>query len=167
MRGHFVFDVKPSGLLKARFVAGGNTVNSTGIESSMTVVETPNTRILFAIAEANGQEVLIGDLSSAYLHARTREKVYFICGSEWGVNEGCVAIVEKVIYGLVGSANAFHSHSHHSHVFSSMTGLGWTPCEGDQNIWMRRDKANDVYDYIAYYVDDFASHIEESDYNRE
>jgi hypothetical protein len=111
MRCHFVYDVKSDGKFKARFCAGGDSVDSTGVNSAMTVVETPSTRILFVIAEANGQEVLVGDLSSAYLHAYTKEKVYFVCGPEWGPQrEGCVAVVVKAVYGLVGSAHAYHQH---------------------------------------------------------
>jgi hypothetical protein len=111
MRCHFVYDVKSDGKFKAHFCAGGDSVDSTGVNSAMTVVETPSTRILFVIAEANGQEVLVGDLSSAYLHAYTKEKVYFVCGPEWGPQrEGCVAVVVKAVYGLVGSAHAYHQH---------------------------------------------------------
>ena len=120
MRCHFVFDVKADGTFKARFVAGGNSVDSTGIPSSMSVVETAHTRVLFAIAANNGQNVLIGDLASAYLHAKTIEKVFFVCGREWGEYAGRVAIVLKAVYGLVGSAHAYHRH-----VFDVMQSLGW------------------------------------------
>ena len=150
MRCHFVFDVKADGTFKARFVAGGNSVDSTGIPSSMSVVETAHTRILFAITSGNGQNVLIGDLASAYLHANSIEKVFFICGPEWGEYEGRVAIVLKAVYGLVGSAHAYHRH-----VFDVMQGLGWKPCSLANDIWIRKDKEGKLYDYIAFYVDDF------------
>jgi hypothetical protein len=55
MRCHFVFDVKSDGKFKARFCAGGDSVDATGVDSAMTVVETPSTRILFVVAEANSQ----------------------------------------------------------------------------------------------------------------
>jgi len=97
MKGHFVFDVKQDGKFKARFCTGGNLVDATGIESTMTVVDTTNTRILFIIAAANKQETLIGDLSSAYLHAMTPERVYFQCGEEWGAHAGKIAIVKKAV----------------------------------------------------------------------
>jgi hypothetical protein len=151
MRCHFVYDVKSDGKFKARFCAGGDSVDATGIHSAMTVVETPSTRILFVIAEANGQEVLVGDLSSAYLHAYTTEKVFFVCGPEWGPErEGCIAIVVKAVYGLVGSAHAYHQH-----VFETMTSQGWKNSEIDNDIWMRKDKKHGLWDYVAFYVDDF------------
>jgi hypothetical protein len=150
MRCHFVFDVKADGTFKARFVAGGNSVDATNINSAMSVVETAHTRVLFAVAGANNQSVLIGDLASAYLHALTLEKVCFICGPEWGIYEGCIAIVIKAVYGLVGSAHAYHRH-----VFDVMQGLGWKPADLDHNIWRRLDKDGKLYDYIAFYVDDF------------
>ena len=150
MRCHFVFDVKADGTFKARFVAGGNSVDATHIHSTMSVVETAHTRVLFAIAGANNQTVLIGDLASAYLHAHTLEKVFFVCGPEWGIYEGCIAIVIKAVYGLVGSAHAYHRH-----VFDVMQSLGWKPSDLDRNIWWRLDKDGVLYDYIAFYVDDF------------
>jgi len=37
-----------------------------------------------------------------------------------------------------------------------MTRLGWKPSEADdQDIWMRLDEKNGLYDYFAFYVDDF------------
>ena len=154
MRCHFVYDVKADGTFKARFCAGGDTVDSTGVHSAMTVVETTSTKVLFTIAKANKQEVLVGDLSSAYLHAYTQEKVCFFCGPEWGDKEGCWAIVVKAVYGLVGSAHAYHQH-----VFETMTGLGWKSCELDKDIWMRTAHPNSegkvLRDYVAFYVDDF------------
>jgi hypothetical protein len=151
MRCHFVYDVKSDGKFKARFCAGGDSVDATGVHSAMTVVETPNTRILFVTAEANGQEVLVGDLSSAYLHAYTKEKVYFICGPEWGPErEGCVAIVIKAVYGLVGSAHAYHQH-----VFETMSSKGWKCSEIDSDIWLRKDAIHNLWEYVAFYVDDF------------
>jgi hypothetical protein len=116
----------------------------------MSVVETSHTRILFAIAANDNQNVPIGDLASAYLHAYTIEKVYFICGPEWGEFEGCVAIVLKAVYGLVGSAHAYHRH-----VSDVMYSLGWKPSPIANDIWMRLDEEGDLYDYIAFYVDDF------------
>ena len=71
MRYHWVFDVKPDGLFKARLVAGGNTVESTGVERTMSVVQSSSTKILFIVAAGNKQTVLIGDLAAAYLHAKT------------------------------------------------------------------------------------------------
>lgn len=154
MRCHFVFDVKSDGKFKARFCAGGDSVDATGVDSAMTVVETPSTRILFVVAEANAQEVLVGDLSSAYLHAYTKEKVYFICGPEWGKEkEGCIAVVVKAVYGLVGSAHAYHQH-----VFETMSNKGWKCSEIDSDIWMRKAQTSEgtyLWEYVAFYVDDF------------
>ena len=93
---------------------------------------------------------MIGDLASAYLYAKTIEKVYFVCGPEWGTYAGCIAIVLKTVYGLVGSAHAYHRH-----VFDVVQSLGWKPALGAKDIWRRLDKENKLYDYIAFYADDF------------
>jgi hypothetical protein len=73
-----------------------------------------------------------------------------VCGPEWGELAGRVAIVIKAVYGLVGSAHAYHRH-----VFDVMQSLGWKPCPLDNDIWLRKDKEGKLYDYIAFYVDDF------------
>ena len=34
-------------------------------------------------------QVQVGDISNAYLEAKTKEKVYFVAGPEFGPLEGC------------------------------------------------------------------------------
>jgi hypothetical protein len=53
-------------------------------------------RIVFLLAALNGLDVLAADIGNAYLNARTREKVYIICGREFGDdNVGKRAIIVR------------------------------------------------------------------------
>ena len=149
MRCHSVFTAKPDGTFKARFVAGGNTVDTTGVERSMTAMEMSNTRILYLIAKANEMSVSTHDLENGYLQAKTAEHVHFIAGPEFGEREGLIAICVAAIYGLVGSAFSFHRHVH-----SKMSSIGYFQSEGDPNIWMKWDAEFQVYTLAGFYVDD-------------
>ena len=75
VRTHWVFDVKADGTWKARFVAGGDTVDSYGVESSMTMVRSRTIRIMFTQAARDMQRTLVGDLGNAYLHSYTEERL--------------------------------------------------------------------------------------------
>jgi len=157
VRAHWVFDIKPDGTMKARFVAGGDTIDSSGVESSMTMVKSETVRIMFTQAPKDGQRVLVADLGNAYLHSYTEEKVIIELGEEWGEHGGQSVIVRKAIYGLVGSAHAFHQY-----VAKSMLKLGFMRSAGEPDVWLRRRR--NLWDRVALYVDDvvvMSTHPEE------
>ena len=82
---HIVFDVKYQGLRhRARLVAGGNWNVLEHDETYSGVVGMETVRIGFALGELNNLKCCAADVSSAYLHAKTREKVYFVAGPEFG-----------------------------------------------------------------------------------
>ena len=149
MRCHAVFTAKPDGTFKGRFVAGGHTIDTTGVERSMSVMPTPNTRVLFLIAKANDMSTLCADLSNGYLQSETDEVCHFVAGPEFGEDAGKTCVCVKAIYGLVGSAHAFHRHVH-----AKMTELRFRQSEGDPNIWMRLNRDRSMYDLVGFYVDD-------------
>ena len=147
VRCFWVFDIKGDGTLKARWVAGGDGIDSRGVAKSMTVISSVGMRIMFAQGAKDEQQVLSGDLSNAYLHARTRERVCCLLGDEWGEDKGKYAIIIKAIYGLVSSA-----YEYHRYVMAAMLEMGWTSSEAQPDIWIRRN--GDKYDRIGFYVDD-------------
>ena len=147
VRCFWIFDIKGDGTLKARWVAGGDGIDSRGVAKSMTVISSMGMRIMFAQAAKDEQKVLSGDLSNAYLHARTRERVCCLLGDEWGEDKGKYAIIIKAIYGLVSSA-----YEYHNYVMAAMLEMGWTSSEAQPDIWIR--KSGDKYDRIGFYVDD-------------
>ena len=48
------------------------------------VVDHENVRITLFFAEHNDLEAMAADIGNAYLHAKTKEKVYIIAGPEFG-----------------------------------------------------------------------------------
>ena len=79
-----VFDVKQDGRRKARYVAGGHVTGPPIAEKYASVVKSENVRLTFLLAALNNLDLLMGDISNAYLNAFTSEKVFAIAGPEWG-----------------------------------------------------------------------------------
>ena len=73
---------------RARLVAGGNwnVLKHDATYSGVLGMET--VRIGFAVGELNNLKCYAADVSSAYLHGKTQEKVYFIAGPEFGELKG-------------------------------------------------------------------------------
>ena len=146
---HVVYDVKHDGWHKARCVANGNLtdVPLEGVYSG--VVTLRGLRMMVFLAELNGLQTWCTDIGNAYLEALTQEKVYVVAGPEFGTREGHTLVIIKAIYGLRTSGKRWAER------FSAcLREMGFFPCKAEPCIWLRRD--NDVYEYIAVYVDDLA-----------
>jgi hypothetical protein len=97
---HMVFDFKPDFARKARLVAGGHMTDPPACITNASVVSQESVRIAFLIAALNDLDVLSADIGNAYLNARAREKIYVICGPEFGdQNIGRKAIIVRALYG--------------------------------------------------------------------
>ena len=84
-----IFDVKPDGYHKARFVAGGHvTKDIPHQEAYALVIHVKNLQLLFLLSVINNKKLVTGDVSNTYLNARTNEQVYAIAGPEFGQFEG-------------------------------------------------------------------------------
>ena len=79
-----IFDVKPSGLCKARLVAGGHKVDSSHLSTRATVVKGVTVRLLDVITHHFGLKQLVGDVGNAFINAHTKEKVWAKCGPKFG-----------------------------------------------------------------------------------
>jgi Reverse transcriptase (RNA-dependent DNA polymerase) len=75
------------------------------------VVSRDSVRIDFLIAALNDLSLMAADVQGAYLNAKCHEKVYTVCGPEFG-NErlGCVSIIVKALHRLKTSAYAWREH---------------------------------------------------------
>ena len=85
------------------------------------VVDHENVKITLFLAEHNNLDVMAADIGNAYLHARTREKVYIVAGPEFGPElQGRVILIVKALYGLTTSASRWHE---------------FAPSRADSDLW--------------------------------
>ena len=65
---------------------------------------------------------MVGNIGNAYLEAKTKEKVYFIVGPEFGPLQGHTLIIVKALYGLRTSGVHFHDK-----LVTTLMEDGWKP----------------------------------------
>ena len=101
------------------------------------------------MAKLNDLLVCAGDIGTAYLNARTNEKLFIIAGPEFGPDlAGKRLIIDKALYGLKSSGARFHKLT--TTVFRKM---GFIASKADPDLLIKRcDDGH--YEYIAWYVDD-------------
>ena len=101
------------------------------------------------LAKLNQMEAWGTNISSAYLGAFTKEKLFIKAGPEFGDLEGHILLVEKALYGLRTSGVRWHER-----LTDCLRGMGFFLCKAEPNIWMR--EKTDHWEYIGTYVDDLA-----------
>ena len=144
----WTFDIKVDGRKRARCVAGGHmTAPLDPEEKYFSVVCLDTIRCIFIVSVLMDLQVVAADIGSAYIQAKTKEKVYTIAGPEFGKIEGQALIVDKALYGLQSSANCWGEK-----LADDLRDMGFQPSKADANLWMRKHK--DIYDYVCVYVDD-------------
>ena len=144
----YAWDVKFDGRRRARLVANGKvTIGPPEEDVWSGVVNTDSVRTAMFLAMLNGMKILAADISSAYLMADTKEKMFTKLGPEFGDWAGKTALIRKALYGLIGSCAQFHRH-----LCAELAKLGFKPSRADPDLWMR--DAGDHYEYIAKYIDD-------------
>ena len=105
---HWVYAIKHDGRHKAQLVIGGHVKNSEGYNTFSSTVRMEHVRLQVFLAAYFGDSILSGDIRSAYLNAETKEKIYTKLGVEFGTQAGLTSTVQKVLYGLKSSGNAFY-----------------------------------------------------------
>jgi hypothetical protein len=75
MQCHVIFDVKMDFTRKAWFVADNQTTNAPASITYSTVVSRNSVRLAFLVAGLNDLDVLVGDVTNAYLNAKCRKKI--------------------------------------------------------------------------------------------
>ena len=144
---HFVFAVKHDFRHKARLVAGGHLTDPNIDGTYSGVVSLRSLRIAIVAAELNDLDIMVGDISSAYLEAYTNEKVYFIAGPEFGPLEGHLLTIERALYGLRTSGARWHDR-----LADTLRDMGYTTCKADPDVWLK--DCDTHYEYVCVYVDD-------------
>jgi hypothetical protein len=153
MKCHFAFDIKFDGFkFKSRMVAGEHMVDTPPFLTYASVVSRDTVRIALLMAALHDPEVKAADVENSYLTAPTIEKVWTICGPEFGSDSGKNTIVYRALYGLKGS-----DASYRNHISDCMRHLGSEPCRADPDLWKMprvRDDGLEYYSYVLIYVDD-------------
>jgi hypothetical protein len=139
---------------KARFVAGGHVTDPPSSITYASVVSRDTVQIALLIAALNSIQILGADAQNAYLNAPVQEKVYTICGPEFGNStEGCCAIIVQALYGLKSSGAAWRAH-----LAATMEELMFTSCIADPDVWLRpvqNEGGLEFYEYVLIYTYDF------------
>lgn len=130
--GHPAFDLKISLTRKARCVAGGHLTEPPASIACASVVSRESARIAFMLATLNGLDVLAADAANAHLNAPPREKVWVLCGDEFGRHKGKKALTVQALCGLKSSGAAWRSHL----TETLRNTLKFQMCRADNDVWM-------------------------------
>ena len=137
---------------KARFVAGGHKTAPASSITYASVVSRESVRIAFMIAALNDLDVMAADIQGAYLNAPCREKVYTVCGSEFGEHVGKVGVIKLALYALKSSGFAWRSH-----LAETLRSMDFSMCYADNDVWYRpavNADQQEYYEYVLVYTDD-------------
>ena len=97
-----IYDVKENGTRKCRTIIGGHVIKTSVEDTYASNMKTMSARMLMCIAAANRLDVLVGDVTSAYLHASNKQKVFTRLCDEFeliGLVPGSAYTVEQALYG--------------------------------------------------------------------
>ena len=149
IRVHLIYAVKHDGRHKARLVADGHLTTPPLDSVYSGVVSLRGLRLVVFLAELNDLETYATDIGNAYLETYTKEKLCIIAGPEFGALEGHMLMICKALYGLRTSGLRWHER-----LADCIRSMGFVPSKAEPDIWIRLNE--DVYEYIAVYVDDLA-----------
>jgi Reverse transcriptase (RNA-dependent DNA polymerase) len=129
-------------------VAGGHfTDPNTTDNTYFSVVSLHSIRIDIIASELNVLDIMVGDVSPAYLDAYTQEKVCFKAGPEFGPLEGHLLVIVRALYGLRTSGAQWHDR-----YANVMRIMDFYPCKADPYVWMK--DCDTHYEYVLVYVND-------------
>ena len=96
-----IFDIKSEDRrYKARLVAGGHKVDSTGYNTFSSQVDNLSVLLIFLLAEHSKLDIITCDVSNAFVTAPNSEKVWAIAGDEFGEKKGSKVEIQRALYGL-------------------------------------------------------------------
>ena len=154
IRFHMIFDIKMDRRFtrKACYVAGVHTTDPLFSITYSSIVSRDSIRIAFALAALNGVEIRAADISSAYLNAECREKIWTVAGTEFGSEKGRVMLVVCALYGFKSSGAAWRKM-----LAQTLRDLGYLSSKVDPDVWIKAETKPDgteFYAYVLVYVDD-------------
>jgi hypothetical protein len=108
IRVHFAFAVKHDLRHKARLVAGGHLTDPSTDGTYSSVVFIQSMRIAIVAARLKNLDIMVGDVSLAYLETYTQEKVCFIADPEFGPLAGHLLVIVRALYRFCTSGARWH-----------------------------------------------------------
>jgi Reverse transcriptase (RNA-dependent DNA polymerase) len=109
-------------------------------DSYLFVVSLCTICLAMLLGELNGLNIMIGDISSAYLMAMTKELIFFKGGPEFGPDVGHLMVVSKTLFGLQSSSKSWHDF-----LFDMLKELGFKLPKADPDIWMKDNSECNKY----------------------
>jgi hypothetical protein len=97
---HMIFDIKMDLTRKAQFVAGGHLTEPPASITYSSVVSRDSVHLAFLIAALNDLDTMACDVGNAYLNAPCRNKVWFVAGAEFRLQQGMVVKVVQALHVL-------------------------------------------------------------------
>jgi hypothetical protein len=159
----WVYNIKESGLHKARFVAKGYT-QRWGIDYDETfapVAKYTSIRTLIALAAGSKKRTEIHqmDVKTAFLNGPLKERIYIRQpeGYEIPGKEDWVYLLKRSLYGLKQSNRVWYED-----IAPALEGFDFEKCKADSSIFVYVNP-NGEKTYIALYVDDFLITSENED----
>jgi hypothetical protein len=129
---HVVFDIKMYFSCKARFVTGGHVTETPEVQIYASVVSHDSVGIALLIEALHDVSVVSADVQGASLNAPCLEKVYTICGPEFGPELlEQIEVIVKALYGLKLSAFAWRTVL----AETLRNDLGFEFCKADNDVW--------------------------------
>ena len=136
---------------KARMVAGGHTTKTPSSVTYSSVVSRDSVQIMLTIAALNNLDLQAANIENAYLTAPCREKTWTRAGPEFGMDEGKIFIIVRVLYGLKSSGATFRAF-----LAERLDEMDFKSSLVDPDVWFREATKEDGEEYydILVYVDD-------------
>ena len=136
---------------KARLIGGGHKTTADTGDQYASMVKTgkfPPYDVIDSFLNSN-KLALSGDISTAYINARCREKYTLSVAENFAHLQGKFVRIHKALYGLITSGHAWYAELN-----DFMRTFGWAQSRSDPSIWIKQE-SDGGYEYTAYHVDDF------------
>lgn len=144
-----VYDIKHDRCYRAHLVAAEN-MTKPGSNAYSSVVSLRTLRIAILLGELNRLRLMVGDVTSSYLKALTKELIFFKAAPEFMERAGHLMIIQKSLYGLRTSGKLWHDL-----LFDTLSDMGLKLSHANPDIWMRG--ADRCYKYVCLYKDDLTA----------
>eukprot|EP00957_Ditylum_brightwellii_P103772 7905480-Ditylum_brightwellii.AAC.1 len=105
---HMIFDINHDLGHKACFVVGGHAIYSLNHTTYSSIIQDLSIKLILLITIYNNLGMMAWDLGNVFCNTPCAEKVWPTAGDEFGQRKGCVAMLNRALYGLKIASASFH-----------------------------------------------------------